>query len=571
MPRRRKLVRSQKKTDDAAPAEPTIENLTIDLGNEAPKLPKGVEPAQLAVRGLMRRAEESRTDPAKFYGFVIRHETTKKTLTPAPHQLVMFDFVGEHDMCIIRLPIGCGKTFGMTALALWHLGQDQTQRGAIISKTQGQAAKPLHMVSDYIIEPDLAAALTLVFPWLQRSTRPNDTWTQTAITIDRPPGIRDPSLIAAGMDGSIGGSRLSYLVGDDILDADNTLTEQARDKTHQHFESRVLSRMDPQGSRVAVCNTPWHLDDMTYRLEAAGWPSLTMDIYGNVQLKNVDDAWVKQCAHLRPSTKIVDTYRLVLHDPDPDESTPLWPERYTAQRIAELRSKMLPHEFARLFLCKPFDETKARCQREWIEACKDRGRGQTLVSSYHGSNPVYTGVDLGVGQGKRHDKSCIFTFEKLPDNSRRLLSIVSGRWSGPEIADRLIDTHDSYQSIIAVESNAAQDFVRQFAQAKRPDLRVRAHTTQKVTKHNIDFGIESIFTELKLAQWIIPCDRSGNCHAEVQGWIDECLYYQPPPAHTGDRLMACWIARETARRGGGGRDPRPLSGLRLSMASGGGF
>ena len=53
--------------------------------------------------------------------------------------------------------------------------------------------------------------------------------------------------------------------------------------------------------------------------------------------------------------------------------------------------------------------------------------------------------------------------------------------------------------------------------------------------------------------------------------FEECLYYQPPPAHTGDRLMAMWIAREGSRRGGGGRDPRPKAGLELEFSHGGGF
>jgi hypothetical protein len=34
---------------------------------------------------------------------------------------------------------------------------------------------------------------------------------------------------------------------------------------------------------------------------------------------------------------------------------------------------------------------------------------------------------------------------------------------------------------------------------------------------------------------------------QIQEWIDEMLYYQPS-AHTGDRLMACWMAREAARQ-----------------------
>ena len=34
--------------------------------------------------------------------------------------------------------------------------------------------------------------------------------------------------------------------------------------------------------------------------------------------------------------------------------------------------------------------------------------------------------------------------------------------------------------------------------------------------------------------------------SEVLAWIQEMLYYDPE-AHTGDRLMASWFAREAAR------------------------
>jgi hypothetical protein len=35
----------------------------------------------------------------------------------------------------------------------------------------------------------------------------------------------------------------------------------------------------------------------------------------------------------------------------------------------------------------------------------------------------------------------------------------------------------------------------------------------------------------------------------VQQWVDDCLYYQPD-AHTGDVLMAAYLAREQAREFG---------------------
>lgn len=575
MPRRSKRTGSATKPIAGASAtKRTIELTPVD-GTGPTKtvtMPPAVSTTELATRALMRRAAEARSDISKFYDFTIRHETTKAPLITAAHQRVMFRFVMDHALCVVRQPIGTGKTYGMAAVGLYFLGQDVTQRGAVISKAQGQASKVVRMVSDYIIDPNLSAPVQLVFPWLKRTQRTSEQWTQTAITIDRPAGIRDPSLVAVGLDGQIQGSRLSWVVGDDILDSDNTLTAAGRDQVHQRFDARVLSRLDPVGARAVVTNTPWNLEDLTYKLEAVGWPTISMDIYGNVWFsENVSLQWIIGTGLLRPSRFKDRCWRLVEHDPDPEEKTPLWPARYSLDTITQIRATRLPQEFARLFLCQPFDEASMRCQRSWIDAAKREGRG--LLSKIRDIAPgsvAYTGVDLGVGATGKHDLTSFFTFQIRDDRKKQIVEIDSGRWSGPVISDKVIDKHDKFGSAISVESNAAQDFIRQFVQDKRPDLRVRAHKTG-MNKHNIDFGVESIFTELQNGQWIIPCDDQLNTTPEIERWIDECLYYQQPPAHTGDRLMACWIARESSRRGGGGRDPKPKAGSKLASWSGGGF
>jgi len=529
--------------------------------------------AELLVRALMRKAEAARGSLEEFYRLVMRHETTHELLDPAPHQCLMFSFVEHHDRCVFRQPVGTGKTFGMAAVTLWLLGRDRTARGACVSKTANQAGKVLSMVGDYIADPKLNGRLGLVFPYLKRSPRPNDPWSQKAIVVDRPAGIRDPSLAAAGFETTITGSRLSWLVGDDIIDDENTFSKQSRDVVASRFDGRLMSRLDPLGSRAVVTNTPWHREDLTYHLENnAGWPTITMDIYGFIKISNPDASWLAEAErkYLRPSKARPGWYRLKAHDPDPNEETPLWPERYPAEVIKRIRygasgkGGMLPNEFARSFLCEPFDAEAARCQREWIEKCKQRGMGLTLVDKYDGPNPTFTGVDLGIGQGQSHDRTVYFTFELHDDGSRRLLDIESGRFDGRVIVDKLIGKADAYHSVVVVENNAAQDFIRQWAKDKRADLAVRAHTTTRANKANIDFGVESIFNELQNGAWIIPCDANGQCAPEVQAWIDAMLYYQPPPAHTPDHLVACWIARERARKSGSS-DPKYAPGRRFSI------
>lgn len=504
------------------------------------------EEADALVAWAIGEAARSRTDVKAFFEFVMRHETTRRRLACAPHQRVLFDFVEAHPRCVIRMPVGTSKTFTMAALTLHLLGRDPSSRGAIVSATQAQAMKPLAMVRDTI---ETSAELELVFPNLKKSSRKTDSWTQAEITVDRPPGIRDPSLIAVGIDGAIAGARLSWIVVDDILDRENTSTASGLQKVHDWFDSSVLSRIDPGHGRIVVTNTPWHPEDLTYKLESAGWPTLTIDVLGNIRLSNCDDF---DTPDIVPSARPGDVYRLTAHNEPQntsgevvDETEPLWAERYPWSEIEELKRTHLPHRFNQLYLCICRSEETARCKLEWIDACKVQGRGLTLLSSYHGDNPTITGVDLAVGRGSQYDQTALFTFEQLPNGKRLIIDVEFGQWDAPTIVQKLLRKAQAYNSIVRVENNAAQDYLVQFARAANASIPIKAHATGRSKAHP-EFGVEGIFIEIRNGAWIIPCDPAGRCHPAVQRWIDDCLYYQAG-SHVGDVLMASWFAREQAR------------------------
>ena len=164
-------------------------------------------------------------------------------------------------------------------------------------------------------------------------------------------------------------------------------------------------------------------------------------------------------------------------------------------------------------------------------------------------SPTFTGVDLSVASGKGGDLACIFTITILPDGTRRLLDVRSGRWTGPRILEELIDVFQRYGSVIMVESNAAQDYLAQFA-GELAALPLKKHYTG-VNKRDWQWGIESIGVEFQQGKWLIPCDENMVPSPEVAAWIQEATSYIPTE-HTGDRLMASWIAREAARKAGYG-------------------
>jgi hypothetical protein len=510
----------------------------------------------------MQEANEASKDVAKFYNFVMREEKTQDRIIATPHQLVMFSFADYHPYCVIRIPVGCGKTYFICSKALYNLGRNRSRRSAIMSASAPQAKKPLGMVADYIVDENLNDRLALVFPDLRPSPRPQDPWTTEQITVDRPPGIRDASMIAVGLETRISGSRISDAVADDVVDDQNTYNPSVRANANSKFNSRLVSRMDPADSSLVVCNTPFHREDLTYHLEnKEHWPTITMDIYGFVRWSNANAAWIAMALerHLRPSTTrgggAYDWYRLKAYDPDPEELTPLWPERYPYKWIQEKRygkngkGGMLPVEFARAFLCDPMSEDAARCQLEWIEKCKLQGMqyGAQYPLQYDGPNPTYTGVDIGVGRSSAHDKSTLFTIEKRPDGMRRILDIDSGRFTGRDIIGKIIEKTERFDSSVTVENNSAQDFIIQFAKETKKDLNVKGLTTTGASKRNENWGVESIFSEIQNGAWIIPCDRDGRVAKNTQAWIDDCIYYQPM-AHSGDYLMASWFAREASRK-----------------------
>lgn len=521
---------------------------------------------EASVAWALGRAEESRTRSEAFFEFVMTDEHTRRQVRAMPHQKVLLSFIAHHPHCVVRLPVGCAKTYTTAALVMWLLGQDATERGAIVSATQMQAAKPLGMVRDYI---EQSWRLKLVFPQLRKSPRRGDSWAGASITVDRPPGIRDPSIVAVGLDGALAGARLGWLVVDDILTRENTYTPEQRQKVHEWFDSTALSRLDPSRSRCVVTNTAWSPDDLTFRLEKAGWPTISMDIEGGIWFENADAMWDSD--ELRPGMGRNLKSRLVAHDHpryaihagssqeevdallqrgaswfDTEERVPLWPERYDGSFIEKRRQEHLSHRFNQLFMSVCRDDATARCKTDWIEQGKEKGRGMTTVERYDGGNIVVTGVDLAVGKGRGSDFTALFTFEHQPDGHRLILDVEFGQWDAPTIVKKILDRSRRYGSIIRVENNAAQDYIIQFARALNVSVPIKAHATGRSKAHP-EFGVEGLFVELQNGAWIIPCSRTGQCAPGVQRWIDECLEYEPGK-HTGDVLMASWLAREQARQ-----------------------
>ena len=399
---------------------------------------------------------------------------------------------------------------------LWELGRNPNLRVGIVSVSK--SGVPTKFVSAMRADIESNKWLHVIFPRLRKQTRGQVMWGTNGFIVERDVSIPDPSVQMFGLYGKILGSRLDLIVLDDVCNMENTMTEHSREKMWEWVSGEVLSRLPRKGGRVWAIGHVWHHEDVLHRLSR---------IEGY-------------------TTRI---YSAFSRDEKTGEERPLMPHMWTMdelrrreQELGRLASRMLRNVV-------PRDE-HTRIKQSSIDKCLMRGRGLSLVDTWDPADaPTFTGVDLSVAKG-RGDLACLFTIAILPDGTRRVLDIRSGRWDGPTTLQHIVDVHRRYGSIVMVENNAAQDYLLQFA-SELTTVPLKRHTTG-MNKYDIAFGVESLGVEFEQGKWQIPCTEDGQPQGEVAEWLRECLVYTPDD-HTGDRLMASWIARECARKSGYGQ------------------
>ena len=456
-------------------------------------------------RALAARVALARQRSGEFTRLVLRDEKSGKPIVQQPFQDEWHALAERHRRLLIFAFIESAKTQQMSVgRPLWLLGNDPARRGAIVSNTYGQAEKVVRTIGQYI---ERSPIVRQVFPGLKKA----QPWGAGVITVERPTISKDPSLQALGVHGAVLGSRLEFVILDDILDFENTRTAKLRQELWDWFQASILGRLT-EGATIVAVGTAFHPDDLLHRLEATGQ-------YHVVRFPVLDP---QGCSR--------------------------WPGKWPIERINAAREEMGILEFSRQLLCRARDDSERRVHPEWFAPCLARGNGLAFLDRLDAIPDragVFSGVDLGVASNDDSDRTAIFTILVHPDATRQPIMIESGKWTGPDIVRRILDTHARYGSILYVENNAAQDFILQFAREHSAAVPIRPFTTGRNKAHP-EFGVESIAVELQAAKWAIP-NSNGNLHPETRAWMDELLLYDPKE-HTGDRLMASWFAREGARR-----------------------
>jgi hypothetical protein len=466
--------------------------------------------------------EESQVDLARnyveaFISYVLRDEETGRPILCQPFQMEWHRLAERYDRLILWAYMESGKSVHLSiGRTLWELGRDPTLRVAIVSGNEKKAVKIAGTIAAYIRNSE---ELHRVFPHLEPD--PNKPWNTEQFTVRRNTYSKDPSVQVVGTGSDIQGARLDRAILDDILNHGNTRTKYMREQTNDWYLKTIPGRMTARGRIVGIGNA-FHPDDQYHRLA-----------------KNSRFHAFK--------------YPIVRAD-----GTPMWPGAWSPERIEARKAELGPLESMSQLMCQPIDDALARFKREYMDICMSRGEGKDIAYALREIPPgckVYCGVDLAVGLKKSNDLTVFFLILVHPNGDREVLWVESGRLLAAEIMAKVVDINSRFHPVFVIENVAAQQYLVDLLQGSTA-IPILPFTTGK-NKVDPTFGVEAMSAQFAAGKWIIP-NHGHICHPEVQAWMDDMLGYSPL-AHTGDRLMASWIANEGERLGQ--TKPPPVTGI----------
>lgn len=439
--------------------------------------------------------------------------------------------LGGASMAVLLCAVSHGKSLQIHRWrVLWEIGKNPNIRVLLMSAT---SQLPEKMLSGIKADIEHNPFVQAVFPHLRPGRKAGQQrWSNDAIHVDRQDNLTDPSIECAGLTTKILGSRKDLIVIDDLLNTENTLTPYMRKQVWDRVQAEALSRRPPHlPSRVWFLGHPWTEDDGL--AQACQQPGVRV-LRSGARVQRNQRGRIITSADVGP-----DGWNELLG------WVPLLPELWTKEALQK-RIESLGWAARFMIDCLFMKRGAMGFSPEAIGLALMNGRGVPFVHSW---NPVttgcetYTGVDLSTGEGE--DQTVIITAAKIPSTGRRrILEIQAGRWTGPEIVERLHDVYRRYKSTIAVESNGAQKYIRQFIRDDSAFITPVLDHHTGTNKHALNWGIKHM--ELELAtpgRWIFP--RPQDIHepvsAEMKGLVDGALSYSGDLKHTSDFLMAWWI------------------------------
>ncbi len=214
-------------------------------------------------------------------------------------------------------------------------------------------------------------------------------------------------LVATGIGGAITGRGFDLLIIDDyVKNQAEALSSTYREKTWEYWQATLSTRIEPSGN-ILILATRWHEDDLIGRLRAQAEAG-------------------KDDPDREPWTVI--TMRAIADEGDDDPlgrapGEPLWPGRWTTDRLARIRKRVGEFWWAALYQQRPAPAEGGHFKRSWIRRYTRRGDAIMLDDRpvYRSGMVVFQTVDVAASMKASADYTVVATWGWVPTHGDLIL------------------------------------------------------------------------------------------------------------------------------------------------------
>lgn len=458
------------------------------------------------------------------------------------------------------------------AYPLWEIAKNHNLRILLVSSTSSVTGAFMTEIIGHI-EKNKAYQMWSqaidpfnkgVVPQFKGSRKASEKWSGSSIIIGREDlNIKDPTINAVGLFGSILSKRADIIIVDDLVNQVNSMTEDQRLKVIDWFYTTIMPVLVPGGRIVYLGNT-WHQDDLVARLmkdpqfdyrkrrpaiiheskhpeEWQNWSAIILDESLEVLMRKQ-----KAEAYYQDHKVLMEEGVEVL-----------WPDRWSYK---ELYLKRLSNSYAfeRMYQCDPSNRPNQRIKDEWIEAALKKGRPFKLQREPNKGMILAiscSGLDLAISDETGSDDTVLLTLDKIQYGDDKLglkggdfiiRNIQRGKFSPNQVRMMMKDHLDKDEVAGSrVETVGYQDAIRRDMADMGYEEKITGYHTGG-EKNDPDIGVNSLAILLELGKLILPSDASDyNTAHLISQLANEMRAF--PDGHTGDSLMALWFAYSEIR------------------------
>ena len=325
-------------------------------------------------------------------------------------------------------------------------------------------------------------------------------WNKDEIVIKQRTTILDaPTIATTGLEKEQTSQHYDLIIADDLVARENVSTPEQRQKVKDYINS-LMALLEPEGE-LWVVGTRWSQDDA----------------YGDLIDEGIWDVMQRSCFKGN------------------DNKEPIFPEKFSLEKLQFLRTKMGPVMFSCWYLNNPISEEGADFKRDQI-------RFYVPGTPHPGS--LYLAVDPAMSLGKDADYSGGIVGGMFPDRKIRIVDFFRKKLQPGDLIEEIFKMVKKWRlHRVGVESFMFQKTLHHFIKEKMRETKI-FFSVDELGRRNTGRG-EPILSKEARIRLLQPYFEQGliEVRSDMTEFVDELLSF--PRGKNDDLIDAtAWLLQK---------------------------